>query len=74
MHVTDVLDYNNMRGFVSTLDTREASKGRVFALDCEMCNTTQVKYKVVFWMKRKEGEGRKEGKNIFNLVFFLVYI
>jgi len=41
VHVTDVLDYNNMRGFVSTLDTREASKGRVFALDCEMCNTTQ---------------------------------
>ena len=41
MHVTDVLDYNDMRGFVSTME-RLGQDGRVFALDCEMCNTTQV--------------------------------
>ena len=38
-HVTDTLDYNNMRGFVSTMDKN--GSGRVFALDCEMCNTTK---------------------------------
>ena len=42
MHVTDVLDYNNMHGFVSTLD-RGAHSGKVFALDCEMCNTTEAR-------------------------------
>jgi len=40
VHVTDVLDYNDMRGFVSTME-RVGQEGRVFALDCEMCNTTQ---------------------------------
>ena len=38
-HVTNTLDFNNMRGFVSTIDKN--GSGRVFALDCEMCNTTQ---------------------------------
>jgi len=38
-HVTDTLDYNNIRGFVSTIDKN--GPGRVFALDCEMCNTTK---------------------------------
>jgi len=38
-HVTETLDYNNMRGFVSTLD--KGGEGKVFALDCEMCNTTK---------------------------------
>lgn len=38
-HVTNTLDYNNMRGFVSTID--KSGVGRVFALDCEMCNTTK---------------------------------
>ena len=41
VHVTDILDYNNMRGFVATLDRSDHDTGRVFALDCEMCNTTQ---------------------------------
>ena len=46
VHVTDVQDYNNIRGFVATLDRTGdplhggAGTGRVFALDCEMCNTT----------------------------------
>ncbi len=52
-HVTDVLDFNDMRGFVATLDKRGKRKGRcggdddggggggVFALDCEMCNTVR---------------------------------
>ena len=43
-HVTDVLDYNDMRGFVATLNkSSTAPKGDfgIFALDCEMCNTTQ---------------------------------
>lgn len=38
-HVTDTLDYNNMRGFISTIDKN--GPGHVFALDCEMCNTTK---------------------------------
>ena len=41
VHVTDTLDWANMRGFVSTLDKGEDLPGRVFALDCEMCNTTR---------------------------------
>jgi hypothetical protein len=40
VHVPDILDYNNMRGFVSTLE--RPGTGKVFALDCEMCSTTQV--------------------------------
>jgi len=44
-HCTDILDYNNMRGFVATMDMNngeeEGDSGKVFALDCEMCNTTQ---------------------------------
>lgn len=44
-HVTDVLDYGAMRGFVSTIDKSDSDGGGesrgVFALDCEMCNTTQ---------------------------------
>ena len=45
VHVTDVLDYNNMRGFVSTLEdgaNHGPATNKVFALDCEMCNTSQV--------------------------------
>ena len=38
-HVPNTLDYNNMRGFVSTIEKN--GSGRVFALDCEMCNTTK---------------------------------
>ncbi len=44
--MTDVQDYNNIRGFVATLDRTGdplqggTGTGRVFALDCEMCNTT----------------------------------
>ncbi len=44
-HVTEVLDYNDMRGFVATLEPDEARKKGdsydygVYALDCEMCNT-----------------------------------
>jgi RNA exonuclease 1 len=43
-HVTDVLDFNAMRGFVATLDCQDKEKDKsgdygVFALDCEMCNT-----------------------------------
>ena len=56
MHVTDVLDYNDMRGFVSTME-RVGQEGRVFALDCEMCNTTQVLEKI-----------RKERANFFMVV------
>jgi len=44
LHVTDVLDYNDMRGFVTTMETPNTSRssaGKVFALDCEMCYTTQ---------------------------------
>ena len=37
--MTNTLDFNNMRGFVSTID--KSGPGRVFALDCEMCNTTK---------------------------------
>ena len=41
-HVTDILDFNDMRGFVSTMPPSEADPDGdygVFALDCEMCNT-----------------------------------
>ncbi len=43
-HVTDVLDFNDMRGFVATLDKKRSSSSEdqgVFALDCEMCNTVR---------------------------------
>ena len=43
VHVPDILDYNSMRGFVSTL--QRPGPGKVFALDCEMCSTTQVPYR-----------------------------
>lgn len=41
-HVTDVLDYNELRGFVKTLEPSSTPKNGdygIFALDCEMCNT-----------------------------------
>ena len=38
-HVTETQDYNNMKGFVSTIEKN--GDGKVFALDCEMCNTTK---------------------------------
>ena len=38
-HVTETQDYSNMRGFVTSLD-KGPSEGRVFAMDCEMVNTT----------------------------------
>ena len=40
--MTDVLDYNDMRGFVATLPAAKEPKDGdygVYALDCEMCNT-----------------------------------
>jgi len=40
VHVTDIIDYNNMRGFVATLERAGSGARKVFALDCEMCNTT----------------------------------
>ncbi|XP_058821536.1 RNA exonuclease 1 homolog [Topomyia yanbarensis] len=42
-HVTSYLDYDNLTGFVKTIDPPEGyvpSKKDVFALDCEMCYTT----------------------------------
>lgn len=41
--MTDYVDYNNLSGFVSTIDRDEdyvPSKKDMFALDCEMCYTT----------------------------------
>merc|ERR1719376_1187892 len=38
-HVTDTMDWPNMKGFVTTIDKGE-EVGKLFALDCEMCNTT----------------------------------
>lgn len=41
-HVTDYVDYDNLSGFVSTIDRDEdyvPSKKDIFALDCEMCYT-----------------------------------
>ena len=38
-HVTDTMDWANMKGFVTTIDKGE-EVGKMFALDCEMCNTT----------------------------------
>ena len=37
-HVTETQDYTNMRGFVTSLD--KGGGGRVWAMDCEMVNTT----------------------------------
>ena len=40
--MTDVLDYNDMRGFVATLDKGGGDcDAAVYALDCEMCNTVR---------------------------------
>uniref|UniRef100_A0A182IN61 Uncharacterized protein n=1 Tax=Anopheles atroparvus TaxID=41427 RepID=A0A182IN61_ANOAO len=42
-HVSSYLDYENLTGFVKTIDPPEdyqPSKKDVFALDCEMCYTT----------------------------------
>ena len=39
-HVCETADYNNMRGFVSTIEKGEEGERKVFALDCEMVNTT----------------------------------
>lgn len=41
--MTDYVDYDNLSGFVSTIDRDEdyvPSKKDMFALDCEMCYTT----------------------------------
>ncbi|XP_014222990.1 RNA exonuclease 1 homolog [Trichogramma pretiosum] len=42
-HVWDLLDLENLRGFVKTLDKDDSApeKQGVYALDCEMCYTTQ---------------------------------
>ncbi len=43
-HVTDVLDFNDMRGFMTTLPASKTPKDGdfgIFALDCEMCNTVK---------------------------------
>ena len=40
--MTDYVDYDNLSGFVSTIDRDEdyvPSKKDIFALDCEMCYT-----------------------------------
>lgn len=42
-HVTEYLDYNNLTGFVKTLDRGEdyvPTRKDIYALDCEMCYTT----------------------------------
>ena len=42
-HVTETQDYSNMLGFVTSLDKTlpgESYSGKVFAMDCEMVNTT----------------------------------
>ena len=39
-HVTETQDYSNMRGFVTSLDKGAGAGGRVWAMDCEMVNTT----------------------------------
>lgn len=40
-HVSDTTDFDNMRGFVTTIQKgEEEGQGKVFALDCEMVNTT----------------------------------
>lgn len=43
-HVTDYLDYDNLKGFVRTLqkdnDNFTPTKRDIFAFDCEMCYTT----------------------------------
>lgn len=42
-HVTDYLDYDNLNGYVTTMEPDEdyePSKKDMFALDCEMCYTT----------------------------------
>jgi len=43
VHVTDVLDYGDMRGFVATLKKGKGNvaNSKIYALDCEMCNTLQ---------------------------------
>ena len=43
-HVSDNIDLNNLKGFVQTMDKAEdylPSKKDIFALDCEMCYTTE---------------------------------
>ena len=39
-HVTETQDYTSMRGFVTSLDKGGEGEGRVWAMDCEMVNTT----------------------------------
>ncbi|XP_071438999.1 RNA exonuclease 1 homolog isoform X2 [Hetaerina americana] len=39
-HVSDMFDPDNLRGFVQTLEKPNATPGKIFALDCEMCYTT----------------------------------
>lgn len=42
-HVSDFMDYENITGFVTTIDRGEdyvPTKKDIFALDCEMCYTT----------------------------------
>ena len=38
--MTETQDYSNMRGFVTSLDKGAGAGGRVWAMDCEMVNTT----------------------------------
>lgn len=42
-HVSDTLNMDNMKGFVATLSKSPPSDGNygVYALDCEMCYTTE---------------------------------
>ena len=41
-HVTETQDYSNMTGFMTSLDKvqEEEYTGKVYAMDCEMVNTT----------------------------------
>ena len=38
--MTETQDFSNMRGFVTTLDKKQGEGGKVYAMDCEMVNTT----------------------------------
>jgi RNA exonuclease 1 len=44
-HVLDYIDYDNLAGFVTTMDKHDddyvCTKNDIFALDCEMCYTVQ---------------------------------
>ncbi|XP_046405797.1 RNA exonuclease 1 homolog [Ischnura elegans] len=40
-HVCDMFDPENLKGFVQTLEKVDSSVCKVYALDCEMCYTTE---------------------------------